>query len=211
MSKDKEDEVNPKKSGFASNLRDSGKAIVDKGVQKGKQVSGKVVDAATETVDKIDKTMKKVGQEISDELIKQTVKTSTNTRSSSRSGFANDLEKQLFSWEGWIWSIMGYVIIIFLAFTISSANSKFSLLPIILLIGFPLYILWMLYNIVPNVSIAGHKIISRDQVSLRNQLSFGKAIAKTFGREMWKNSPEMAIIITLFFILLIYAILSPLL
>ena len=124
------------------------------------------------------------------------------------SSFEQRIEDQLFSWDGWIWSIVTFVFVILISFAISSADSRFTLLPIILLM-LPIYIMWVIYYSIPEIKIGNSILFSRKNVSVRRQLSFGKAIARTFSKEMIKNSPQGAMIIGMFFLLLIFLILSP--
>ena len=78
-----------------------------------------------------------------------------------------------------------------------------------MLVAFPFYIFWIIYNTIPEVKIGDRIIFLRRDISIRRQLSFGKAIARTFSREMIKNSPQGALIIGLFFLLFIYLLISP--
>ncbi|MHA2275175.1 MAG: hypothetical protein ACXAC2_05385, partial [Candidatus Kariarchaeaceae archaeon] len=123
--------------------------------------------------------------------------------------FANKLESQIFSWYGYMWSIIVFAFVILISFAISGRDGRFTLLPLLLLVIFPFYILWIIYNAIPEIKIGSWTVISRDTVSIRKQMSFGKAVAKTFSREMIKNSPEGAAIIGFFLLLLLYVIVAP--
>ncbi|MDH5402580.1 MAG: hypothetical protein OEY49_08825 [Candidatus Heimdallarchaeota archaeon] len=119
------------------------------------------------------------------------------------------IENQVQTWYGWFWSIITYLFVIIISFLISQADSRFRLLPILLIIGFPFFLYWAIINSIPEIKIGNKILFSKNDLSIRNQLSFGSTIARTFSKEMIRNSPEGAAIIGLFIILLLYVLISP--
>lgn len=195
----------------AQKLKSTSKEAVKKGFDKGKQIKNKIEETTSEVISEIDSKVRQVKNDVQHEITKVAVggiQLSKSNKSSKR-GFGSQIEGQIFSWYGYMWSIIAFGFVILISFVISSSDSRFSLLPFILLIAFPFYIFWIIYNAIPEIKIGNRIIFSRDNVSIRKQLSFGKAIARTFSREMIKNSPEGAIVIGLFLLLLFYLVLSP--
>ncbi|MCE7736391.1 MAG: hypothetical protein GPJ54_16040 [Candidatus Heimdallarchaeota archaeon] len=197
----------------AQKLKSTSKGAVKEGLEKGKKIKTKIEDTTSEVISEIDSKVKQVKNDVQHEITKAAVggvQMSKSSKSSAR-GFGSQIEGQIFSWYGYMWSIIAFAFVILISFAISSSDGRFTLLPIILLIAFPFYIFWIIYNAIPEIKIGNRIIFSRDDISIRKQLSFGKAIARTFSREMIKNSPEGAMIIGLFLLLLLYIVLSPIL
>jgi gas vesicle protein len=199
----------------ADKITKSGKGAIQSGIDKGKEITKKIGDVATDTLTEIDSKVKVAKDEIQHSITKVAVEGAKMTKSSPFSSesksdnFATKLESQIFSWYGYFWSIIVFGLVILISFAISARDGRFTLLPIILLIAFPLYILWIVYNAVPEIKIGSWTILSRETISIRKQLSFGKAVARTFSREMIKNSPEGAAIIGVIILILLYVIIAP--
>lgn len=195
----------------AKKLTSTGKDAVKKGLDKGKKIKNKIEETTSDVLSEVDSKVRQVKNDVEHEITKVAVGGIQMSKSnkSSKGGFGSQIEGQIFSWYGYMWSIIAFTFLILISFAISSTNSSFLLVPIVLLIAFPFYIFWVIYNAIPEVKIGNTTIFSRKDVSIRKQMSFGKAIGRTFSREMIKNSPEGAIVIGLFLLLLGYLILSP--
>ncbi len=195
----------------AKKLTSTGKDSVKKGLDKGKQIKNRIEEKTSNVLSEVDSKVRQVKNDVEHEITKVAVGgiQMSKSNTSSKSGFGSQIEGQIFSWYGYMWSIIAFGFVILISFVISSSDSRFSLLPFILLIALPFYIFWIVYNAIPEIKIGQRIIFSRDNLSIRRQLSFGKAIARTFSRQMIKNSPEGAIVIGLFLLLLTYLIISP--
>lgn len=195
----------------AKSLKNTGKSAVRGGLETGKKIKDKVEVLAEGKLKEIESGIRNVKDGIQSEIAKVAINGAHKSKSNLQSGssFEKRIEDQLFSWYGWIWSIIAFAFVILISFAISSSDGRFSLLPFVLLIIFPFYIFWIIYYSIPEIKIGSSIIFSRKDVSVRRQLSFGKAIARTFSREMIRNSPEGAMIIGFFLLLLLYVIFSP--
>lgn len=196
----------------AKSLKDTGKSALKTSIDTGKKIKQKVETIAEDTKKEIGSGIKTVTDGVQSEIAKIAISGAHKPKSNIRNGGASldkRIEDQLFSWYGWIWSIVAFAFVILISFAISSSDGRFALLPIILLVIFPIYILWVIYYSIPEIKIGNSVLFSRKSVSVRRQLSFGKALARTFSREMIKNSPQGAMVIGIFLLVLIFLIFSP--
>ncbi|OLS23373.1 MAG: hypothetical protein HeimC2_26840 [Candidatus Heimdallarchaeota archaeon LC_2] len=196
----------------AKSLKDTGKSALKTSIDTGKKIKQKVETIAEDTKKEIGSGIKTVTDGVQSEIAKIAISGAHKPKSKIRNGGSSldkRIEDQLFSWYGWIWSIVAFAFVILISFAISSTDGRFERLPIILLVIFPIYILWVVYYSIPEIKIGNSVLFSRKSVSVRRQLSFGKALARTFSREMIKNSPQGAMVIGIFLLLLIFLILSP--
>ncbi|MHA2502609.1 MAG: hypothetical protein ACXAE3_07060, partial [Candidatus Kariarchaeaceae archaeon] len=119
------------------------------------------------------------------------------------------LENQAVVWYGWFWSTIAYMFIIMISFAITSADPRFRLLPIILLVGFPFFLYTAVVSSIPEIRIGNRVLFSRHDLSLRNQLTFTARVARAFSREMIEASPVGAFLIYSFLILLVIVLVGP--
>ena len=207
-----EEETKGMISSGLNSLSNKAKSTAKKGL---KSIENKTKDVAT-------KGMKKVGEK-AEEVISNAIayeeansnKNQNNQASPNRNfgktmaGTGQNFERQVQTWTGWFWSTIAYGFVIILSFVISSSDSRFTLLPIILLIGFPFFLYYAIINSIPEIKIGNRVIFSRKNLSFQQQLTFTKQVARTFSREMLENSPVGAFFIFAFVILLIFVLIRP--
>ena len=202
---DKND-VNNKRTKKVTKLGKFAKDATKAGVKAGRDVSKKIKD----TIEEVSEELKEEREKVKHVKTEPQKAPKFSSRMESHNILSPEgIEQQIYSWYGWFWSVIAYVFIIMISFIISSADNRFKFLPIVLSIGFPFYLFYAMINSIPEIKIGRWVVFSRKDVSLRQQLSFGKAITKAFSTEMIKNSPVGALIIGLFLILLLWVIISP--
>lgn len=206
----------PKSSTIRDKAIKAGKIGVKVGIAAGKVVKEsieEVIEEAKETNKADQQSSKQTQKKEVKHKLSQTRKKPMSSPSydlrSGVSGLERSIEDHLFSWVGWFYSIFAYMIVIIISFVIAASDTRFWPLPIVMLIGFPFYIFWAIINTIPEIKIGNRVLFSKSDLSLQRQFSFGRAVARTFSREMIRNSPEGAAFIGLFFLILLFVILSP--
>jgi len=195
------------KDKFSTGLSDLGNKARQKAQDSIKSVEEKSKQAAVKGVNKV---AEKATEVITSSMDAQKSKDqSANHVGRMMQDSGRRMEDQVRSWYGWFWSTITYGFIIILSFMIASSDRRFSLLPIILLIGFPFYLYYAIINSIPEIKIGNRVIFSRKNLSVRQQLSFTKQVARVFSTEMLKNSPMGSFLILAFLILLAYVVISP--
>lgn len=119
------------------------------------------------------------------------------------------LERQIEVWQGWFWGTVVYIFIIIVSFMIATSDPRFKLLPWLLVIVFPFYLIKAIVNSIPEIKIGNTVIISRKDISIRDQLSFSSTVVRMFSMELYRKNPKGAAILTIFVLILMYILISP--
>lgn len=140
---------------------------------------------------------------------KSLVKEEIYTTPSKSKTTGHALEKQIDVWQGWFWGTVVYVSLIIISFMIATTDTRFRLLPWVLAIGFPFYAFKALINSIPEIKFGNNVVFSKKDITIRDQLSFSSTVFRVFSKELFRNNPKGAAILTIFTIFLLYVLLSP--
>ena len=86
-------------------------------------------------------------------------------------------------------------------------NPKTQLLAILIIIAIPIWAIFCLVMMIPDVKIFGITVFSRRNLSLRKSVSLGRRILYTFSREFYRQNPLLATLLIVYFLLIFAAIL----
>lgn len=196
MSSDKEKESKSK-------LEDIAIKATKEGIKAGIKVTKFIKNTIDEVKEKRDATynQNKKGKALVQEEYKPV---------KSRSGTpVYALERQIEVWQGWFWGTVVYIFIIIVSFMIATSDPRFRLLPWVLVVGFPFYLIKAIINSIPEIKIGNTVILSRKDISIRDQLSFSSTVVRMFSTELYRKNPKGAAILTIFILILLYILISP--